>query len=59
MVLVPTAMPLTIPEDVPMVATVGVLLVHVPPVGVLPSVEGVPEQTLIAPVKADGWGSMV
>jgi hypothetical protein len=55
-VVVPVARPLTIPEDVPMVATVGVLLVHVPPEGVLLRVVAVPVQILIVPVGTDGSG---
>ena len=49
-------MPVTVPEDDPIVATVGVPEVHVPPVVVLESVVVAPSQRLVAPDIVAGNG---
>lgn len=46
----PAVRPLTMPVAVPMVATDGLALFHVPPVDVLPSVVVAPMQSSAAPV---------
>jgi hypothetical protein len=58
MIVVPTVMPLTMPEPRPTVATAVLLLVQVPPP---PSVKVVvePTQTLVEPDIADGSGFTV
>lgn len=54
MVEVPVAMPVTTPVEEPMVAIVGVLLVHVPPVAVLLSVAVAPTAKDVLPVMPAG-----
>jgi hypothetical protein len=56
---VPTASPVTIPDVVPIVATVTLLLTHVPPVSVLPKVVVNPRHTAGVPEIADGSGLTV
>ena len=58
MVDVPDVTPETIPELVPMVATLVLLLSHVPP-PVLESVVVEPAQTVAVPAIADGNGLTV
>ena len=58
MVEVPDVTPEAIPELVPMVATLVLLLSHVPP-PVLESVVVEPAQTVAVPVIADGNGFTV
>jgi len=53
-VKVPEAIPVTIPEEVPIVANPVILLLHVPPVVASPSVAEVPTQILFGPVTAAG-----
>lgn len=56
---VPAISPLTMPVVDPMVATAVLLLVHVPPDTVLPSVVVKPIHTLVAPVMVVGVGCTV
>ena len=58
MVVVPAATPDTTPVDEPTVATLEVLLLHVPPPASV-NVIAAATQTLVAPVMADGSGSTV
>lgn len=48
-IAVPAAIPVTTPVDEPIVATEGVLLVHVPPPGVLESVVVFPAHIIAVP----------
>ena len=50
MLAVPAAIPVKTPDDEPMVATSVLLLVHVPPAGVLLTVVVRPTHTLKVPV---------
>ena len=54
MMVVPDATPVTAPVEEPMVATPGVPLVHVPPVGVLLSVVVAPMQAPVVPEMVPG-----
>ena len=58
MVAVPAATPVTMP-DVPIVATPVLLLAHVPPVGVLLSVDVLPTHTTGDPIINPGSGLIV
>lgn len=53
MVAVPAEAPLTTPLEAPIVATAGLLLLHVPPVTALLSVVVPPTQIVVVPVIAD------
>jgi hypothetical protein len=53
-VAVPFEMPVTIPVAAPIVATAGVVLLHTPPVDAELSVSGVPVQTMLLPLIAEG-----
>ena len=59
MVVVPTATGVAIPVEAPMVATVGVLLLQVPPDVASVSVVTEPEQTPALPAIAAGNGCTV
>jgi hypothetical protein len=59
MIEVPIVRPVTTPLMLPMVATVGLLLVHIPPPTLLPNVVVVPAQALLVPVMAPGASSVV
>ena len=59
MVHVPIPVPVTTPVAGSTVATVGSLLLHVPPGGVDDSVEVPPKQTVVPPVIAVGTGVTV
>jgi hypothetical protein len=59
MLEVPAEMPETVPEDEPIAATDGLLLVHVPPASALLSVVANPTQALSVPVIAAGRGLTV
>ena len=56
---VPTVRPETTPDEDPMVATVGALLLHVPPPVALNKFVVNPIQTLVVPVIAGGFGLTV
>ena len=56
---VPANSPVTIPDDEPMMATVVLLLVHVPPAGVEFSVVVNPTQTVSVPVMFVGLALIV
>jgi hypothetical protein len=56
---VPGSNPATVPEDNPTVATVVLLLLHVPPLVKFPSVVVNPEQTVAVPEIPDGNGFVV
>jgi hypothetical protein len=51
---VPKALPVTIPEEEPIEAIAVLLLLHVPPVGVLLSVVVAPKQAISVPVMGEG-----
>lgn len=59
MVAVPTDAPETIPVVLPIAATVGALLLHVPPGAAELSVELVPRQIVENPVMTPGVGVTV
>ena len=59
MVATPLETPTTMPEPGAIVAIVGSLLVHVPPVVVFPKVIENPMQTWVGPVMAFGKASTV
>lgn len=59
MVVVPADMPVATPVEDPMVATDGVLLVHVPPEGAPNSEVTAPVHTEAMPTIADGIGFTV
>lgn len=54
--VVPPDTPVTMPEAAPMDPIVGEVLVHKPPVAVLPKVDVKPVHTVVVPVIADGTG---
>jgi len=54
MVARPDAIPFTIPEADPIVATIGVLLLHVPPGMEFPNAVAAPRQTCVTPVIVPG-----
>lgn len=56
---VPTPLPVAIPVAATIVATEPVLLVHVPPVGVLLSIVLLPTHIIRLPVIAEGTGCTV
>ena len=58
-VVVPANTPVTIPVEEPIVATVGVLLLHVPPVVASLNVVVEPSQTVNVPVIPAGDGLTV
>ncbi len=55
----PDAIPLTMPDEAPMVAIDVALLLHDPPVVVLDNVAVVPAQMLVGPVIGAGSGLTV
>ena len=59
MVVVPADIPVTIPEMLPMVATVVMLLVHVPPLVASVKAAVDPTQVVSIPVIPEGSGLMV
>lgn len=59
MVVVPAAMPVAMPEVLPIIAMPVELLAHVPPVVASLSVVVFPIQTLVMPVMAGGGGVTV
>ena len=56
---VPVAIPLTVPDEGSTVATLVVVLAHVPPVGVSLKIVIVPPQIVVLPVIAAGCGLTV
>lgn len=54
MLAVPMPAPVTMPVELPTVAVLVLLLLHVPPAGVLPSVVVTPTQVLAVPVMVVG-----
>ena len=52
--VVPAVIPVTIPDDAPIVAWPVTLLLHTPPPVLSVSAEGVPTQTLVLPLIAPG-----
>jgi hypothetical protein len=53
---IPALIPVTMPDAPPTVATLGVLLVHTPPVGVDPNGVVLPWHTLNVPLITEGSG---
>ena len=55
-VTVPAAIPVTMPEVAPIVATAGLLLPHVPPASISPRVMVLPVHTFEGPVMGAVYG---